>query len=409
MRIRVRTMAMAAGTGLWLAVHVSAGAEVAGPNLFNFPAVIDNGRGRIEHISGGAVVGGFGGVYCVQGPALQAGFGGQSQCAGVDEEGNIYIKDLNCNRIVALIHGRLFFLAGTGLRGFRDDCPAGQARFDIGPYTLHAACAVGSPAKGKGAVYLVDNDRVRRIAKKDGKWWVDTYAGGGSKVLKIGEKADAKAIALGGKWNAVCEDHSQPGTLLLLDSAARNGGLLRITPDGKVEKIAVPAGFYGQGIQTDTQGRLYGWRREADFTRLDLKTGKLETLAVDNPKNSKELLVELKRRYPHMSPNSWDGPSDKVQWYCPASWIVNRAGTELYASGGDDWTFRRVKDGYVKTLALDGKFHIRQALPKDRLLEHGAPLASEDSGGTLWKAGPVNGMTCIIRYTPGKDTEVEGE
>ena len=407
----VRTRVAGTAVAWTLAAAVAGGAEPTGPNPFDFPTVIDNGHARIEHVSGGSVVGGYGGAFSVLGPALQGGFPCQSQVAAVDDDGNVYIQDLNNNRILAIIDGRNFFLAGTGLRGFRDDCPAGQARFDIAPYTLHAACAIGSPAKGKGAVFVVDNDRVRRIAKKDGKWWVDTVAGGGNQKLAVGQKANGRKVAISGYWNSVCEDHSRPGTLLLQDWGDKNKvrGLLRISPDGVVEKVAAPAEFEGQGIQTDSQGRIYGWRRESNFTRFDPKTGSFETLAVDNPKNAKELLAAQKAKYRRVSPTQWDGPADKVDWYCPATWIVSRDGTELYASGGDDWTFHRVKDGFVKTMALDGKYHIRQAIPEKTLVGHGSPLAAEDGRGSLWKAGPVNGMSCIVRYTPGKDTEVTGE
>lgn len=388
----------------------------AAPNLFNFPDFIDTGNGRVEHVMGGAVVSGYGGNYPVLGPQRQGAIGGYGGLPGRDEAENLYFSNHNLNRVTAIIGGRIVMLAGTGMRGFTDDCPAGEARFDIQPYTLHACCAVGFPAMGTGAVYVVDNDRIRRVWKKNGAWWVDTFAGGGDKVLKVGEKAPARSLKLNLMDHSVCADRANSGVILTLDSSgasleASARGLLRITPDGMAEKVALPASFRGQGLQTDNQGRLYGWMREFNFTRYDLRTGKHDVLAVDNSPDRQKNLEEMKSKYGKVDPSQWDGPADKCEWFCPGFWTISPTGDALYAGGGDDWGLRRAKDGWVKTLFSDGKFHVRQAVkgPEPKMLDFGSPILTDKHSAVFWIAGPYNGSTCVVRYVPGKSAEVEGE
>lgn len=404
------TPALLAGT-LFLAVAASAADATSGtgPNPFDYPPFLDIGTARIEQVSGGAVVAGYGGHYTVEGPLQQAAYCGYPGKGACDADGNWYFADHTVNQVRAFINGRVCVLAGTGARGLRDNCPAGQAHFNIPPYTLHTTAATGSPAKGDGAVFLVDNDRVRRVQRKDGRWWVDTVAGGGKETIKPGEQKPAASLGLL-LWNSVAADLSRPGDILVLQK--RPASLVRIHTNGMAEAIDVPAGFGGQGLQTDRKGRVYGWVREGNFTRLDPATGKLETLAVDNPPNRAAIAKEMEAKYGkgYMRENGWDGPADKVEWYCPASYAVDADGAALYAGGGDAWNVRRAKDGFVKTLFSDGKFHIRQAVDEKKLpiYQFGSPCGSYGEWIYL-RAGPVDGLSCIIRYKPGRDTEVEGE
>ena len=397
------------------AAPAGATARDGAPNRFDFPEFIDTGNGRVEHVMGGAVVSGYGGNYPVLGPQRQGAIGGYGGVPGRDADGNLYFSNHNLNRVTAVINGRIAMLAGTGARGFTDDCPAGEALFDIRPYMLHGCCAVGSPAAGKGAVFVVDNQRIRRIWRKNGVWWVDTYAGGGDKVLAVGDKAPARTLKLNLTDHAVCEDRAHPGVVLTLDSpGVKQGaaaGLLRITADGMAEKIAVPAEFRGQGLQTDAQGRLYGWMREFNFLRYDLKTRKVDVLAVDNPPDRQAILAEMVKKYGKVDGSQWDGPADMCEWFCPAMWTISPSGDVLYAGGGDDWGLRRVKGGFVKTLFSDGKFHIRQAVkgPAPAMLNFGAPWWVDANGAVFWGAGPYMGSNCVVRYLAGESSEAEGE
>jgi hypothetical protein len=390
----------------------SATASEGAPNPFNFPTVVDIGAGKVEYISGGAVVSGYGGHRSIQGPLQQGAFCGYSGKGAVDAEGNMFFADHADNQVWAFLDGRIRILAGTGARGFRDNCPAGQAQFDIIAYTLHTACVVGLPGKGKGCVLVVDNKRVRRIQLKDGHWWVDTLAGGGKERLKPGEKKLGTEIALAPD-NAVACDPSRPGTVFVVEPWGGDSGLVRITlEDGMAEKLVTTKGLHGQGLQLDQSGRMFGWARELSFTRLDKPDGKLVTLAVDNPPNVKEIMKEMEQKYGkgYCRDGGWDGPGDKVDWYCPSSWAINSAGTALYAGGGDAWNVRRIKDGYVKTLFANGEYHVRQAMNEktNPVWQVGSPCASAGEGIYL-RSGPYEGANSIIRYTPGTNTEVEGE
>jgi hypothetical protein len=412
---------MIAGTTLWAvgsragdapapASPPAAGAAaeaVPDINPFNFPNFIDTPGGRVEHVAGTSCYG-FNGGYSFEGPARQAGVGVYQAGCAIDADGNLYIPDCQSNRIFAIIDGRWSALAGTGARGFRDDCPAGRAHFNLGTYTFHQACVTGLPARGEGAVYVADNDRVRRIFLKDGRWWAKTVAGGGGKSLKQGEKAPALSIAINTYENSVGTDRTQPDTIWVRDQGGlgKENGLIRITPDGMAEKIKTPPDMLGCAIQTDTQGRIYGWRREAPFKRLDPKTGNMEILAMDNP--SKEICDEMKAKYgSSLPPYFWDGPKDKSQFYCPFAMLVAWDGSRVYSGGGDEANLRRIKDGMVTTLFGDGKFYVCQEVKKGQVpgFAPGTPMAIDKSGAVYSRTNPGAGGGCMIRYVPGPGAE----
>jgi len=408
-------------TSLWLAFGLAAAAALCGgpassaqrptgtsplaaPNPFDFPSAIDTPAGRVEHVAGTGHYSYCGG-HCYDGPARQCGLGVYGGGWAIDADGNIYIPDCQSNRVYAIIDGHFSPLAGTGARGFRDNCPAGRAHFDLRTYTFHQVCVTGLPAKGKGAVYLADNGRVRRIYLKEGKrWWIETIAGGGTKKLKQGEKAPANDVMLNTYDNSVGADRRQPAVIWIRDQGAPawEPGLIRITPDGVAEKIRTPKGMNGVALQLDTAGRIYGWRRERNFVRVEPATGKLELVARDNPPNAKEIIAQMKARYGACNPTRWDGPAQSSNFHCPFAMLVAWDGSAVYTGGGDERQLRRIKDGLVKTLFGDGKFYIRQAVKRGAVpgFAPGTPVAIDHSGAVYTRTSPSDGAAALIRYVP---------
>jgi hypothetical protein len=82
--------------------------------------------------------------------------------------------------------------------GFRDG-PAEKALSDVWGRRGHYNCRPNMAVDSRNRIYITDNGngRLRRVFKdKDGKWQVETAAGGGTRVLKDGESAPAGEVEL---------------------------------------------------------------------------------------------------------------------------------------------------------------------------------------------------------------------
>jgi hypothetical protein len=216
----------------------------------------------------------------VDGPALQAL--GTVETAAFGPAGEIYFaarkRGKDTQNIFVLDKGRIYHLAGNGIRGFRDG-PAGNAMFNFGRAGYrYVDIAVDTHT---GSIYVADglNERIRKIFKdSDGKWVVNTFAGGGNLKLKLKETANATDVDLG-KVVAVTVDNK--GNVY----TSPWGKIVKITRDGRAtEVLKFPDDGYPRfnnvvDMDADKLGNIYGvarggmdgffkYTKDGEFVRL---------------------------------------------------------------------------------------------------------------------------------------------
>lgn len=218
--------------------------------------VADFGNSRIRRISTDGTVSTFAGSGQqghADGPAAAAQFEGP-QALAVDGNGNVYVAELQGNRIRRITpDGTVSTLAGSGTAGYRDG-PGAQAQFRV-PEALAVDAA--------GRVYVADggNNRIRVIAP-DGT--VSTLAGSGNAGLADGPASTAEfrhpsgiavneaGIVYVGDWlnGRICELRPDGNVYTLAGSIASAG-----TADGPaLDAIIMPA-----RIALDEAGDIYFW------------------------------------------------------------------------------------------------------------------------------------------------------
>ncbi|MDX2043330.1 MAG: BACON domain-containing carbohydrate-binding protein [Acidobacteriota bacterium] len=188
-------------------------------------------------------------ISTVAGIAGSAGFSGDGELAtaarlnqpagvAVDGSGNVYISDVNNNRIrkITAADGKISTIAGTGQPGFSgDNGPATAAAINF-PY--------GLTVDKDGNVFFADfsNHRIRKITAATGV--ISTVAGTGSASFNGDDKLATEAT-VNAPINVTLDNN---GNLVIADS--NNHRIRRInSADGKISTIAGSGtqGFAGDG------------------------------------------------------------------------------------------------------------------------------------------------------------------
>ena len=282
--------------------------------------------------------------FSVDGPALQAL--GTVETAAFGPSGEIYFaarkRGKDTQNIFVLDRGRIYHLAGNGIRGFRDG-PAGNAMFNFGRSGYrYVDIAVDTHT---GSIYVADglNERIRKIFKdSDGKWIVSTFAGGGNLKLKLKETANATNADLG-KVVAVTVDNK--GNVY----TSPYGKIVKITPDGRATVVlefpddGYPLFRNVVDMDADKLGNIYGVARGSGIDGYFKYTKDGEFVR----------LTYVDRGDPK---GTVDGPIETSTYRCPTKVAVDPAGTVIYGGGADELCLRRIKDGKVSTLQEDGSW-----------------------------------------------------
>jgi hypothetical protein len=297
---------------------------------FAYAETLEPTNYRIEHVAGVWQSG------YLDGPAKGAMFQGTNITK--DKDGNIYVAD--GTRIRVISKGRVWTLAGNGIRGFRDG-RADEAMFNTGGRG-YSYCNIRIDSRGN--IYIPDgyNNRIRKIFKKNHViWWVETYAGGGEFILKPGQSSKAKEIAV-----------SNPVSLAvdIFDNVWTEGfsGIYKITPSGKTFCYKNVAGNV-VNMQADKIGNVYLLVREnwASHYWKVTQDGAMERIAGLTEKEINQLKKEK-------MPLHVDGSALTSTFWSHSTFAVAPDGKEIYGGNGDEHVVRRVKDGTSMTLFNDG-------------------------------------------------------
>ncbi len=326
------------------------------------------------------------------GPAVEAGGGGIALCG--DKSGNIYVLNGNAIDIVTA-DGMLRRLAGTGARGYRDG-PSNQAMFDQGgDYNVPRSIQ----CDGQGNIYTAENGnvRVRRIFKdKDGRWMVDTAAGGGRRVLKDGESCPPLEANLGGM---IAVAAASDGTLTVVSSYL---GVFRVDADRKaITKLGAWPGHVPQMADCDLKGNAYFiWRVDDGGVVRVSAEGKIERIA---GMTHEEFLKAAgsKGGKPH---HIGDGPPLTIYIDTPTSLAANPDGSCVYSCGGDEYDIRRIPTDLKTTsatLLCNGRWYV---LPVHGNRNRGGVIFNPNLTG---KSAAEGGSLCNLSvcHLHGRDYE----
>ncbi|MBA4388319.1 MAG: hypothetical protein C0404_10085 [Verrucomicrobia bacterium] len=285
------------------------------------------------------------------GPTVEAGVGASALCG--DKAGNLYLLSGNMFNIVTPA-GVVHPLAGSG-RGYKDG-PAGDALFDQGG-EYNVARSIQCDAQGN--IYTAENGNhlVRWIFKdKDGKWMVDTVAGGGKRSLKDGESCPPLEADLGGNIAVVA---AEDGTLTIGGMWA---GVFRLPPDRKaLTKLGVWSAYRGRPAKGgapclvnsdgDRLGNAYFFSRTPDLLYRVSREGKIEHIGIQ---------PDLRAKRPG------DGPPMEIYFDTGTSMAANPDGSCVYLCGGDEYDIRRVPTDLkttTATLVCNGRWYIMPVHP----------------------------------------------
>lgn len=325
------------------------------------------------------------------GPAVEAG--GIGLACG-DKAGNIYLLGGNEISIITP-EGVKYRLAGAG-RGYRDG-PANRALFNQGG-SYNVARSIQCDAHGN--IYTAENGnhRVRRIFKNaDGKWMVDTVAGGGKRKLKPGETAAPLEVDLDGN---IAVATAPDGTLTI---GSQWLGVFRVGPDRKTIRHL---GRWPSGhpclvmADGDLKGNSYFiYRGRASITsgvwRVS-KEGKIERIAGLPP--------SARKKYKHKPHQIGDGPPLSIFIDTPTSIAASPDGSVVYSCGGDEYDIRRIPTDLkttTATLVKNGRWYIMPVHPNRN---RGKPEYNPKlTGKSKVEGGPLSDlMNCGIL---GRDYE----
>jgi len=290
------------------------------------------GRGfRVEHAAGVWQDG------YLDGPAQGAMFSGNSLAE--DGAGNLFVMDITRVRVITR-QGRVWTVAGNGVRGFRDG-PADEAMFNIGGRG-YEYCNIG--VDGTGRIFVPDghNNRIRMTSRKpDGSWWVQTLAGGGTKRLQPGQKGKSLEIYLKEPVSLAVDARGNVWT-------QASSCLYKITPDGETFAYQNPAGNVVY-MQADGVGNVYLLVRQ-DWASHYWKVtpdGVAQRMA-----GLTEAEVNLLKKA--KQPLPVDGPALGSTFFAHATFGVSADGAALYGGSGDENVPRRVMDGSTMSLFAEG-------------------------------------------------------
>ena len=302
--------------------------------------------------------------------------------------------------------GMRWRLAGDGIPGFRDG-PAERARFRLGigaHYGMHQPfCA------DDGSVLLPDsgNGRVRRLHKRDGRWWVETIAGGGRRRLRPGEEAPASNVRLGGTL-AVAQ--ARDGTIYIATPGAlyalREGKLRNMGgwPASVARKKGSPVRLNPVSGDVDGTGQVLFFSRTPDVVVAIGDDGRPRHVAG---------VTGWKRKPHHLG----DGPPREAYFDTPGNGYADPRAAAAFVGGGDEYNFRRVptdRRGTTATLMQDGRWHVLPKHPNHyrgaavfrpaagrnkkglRVLMIGGPLGRDRSGALYARLKHWSGMTHFV-------------
>lgn len=324
------------------------------------------------------------------GPVEQAGDGARALCA--DQAGYLFLANGQFIDIVTP-DGQRSHLAGTGLPGYRDG-PAHQALFRIGYKAYYHAHNL---ACGPNGVFVPDggNDRIRRIYKRDGRWEVETWAGGGTRRLKPGDSAGARDVDFSGTLAVAVTSN---GELTIAD----DGGYYRVSPDGKsirmggvwpetmAQQPGRPARLHVMMGDADARGHVYFVSRTPSFVvRID-PDGSAVHLA--------GRLIESAARL-----SIGDGPPREAVIDTPTSIAAQPDGSAVYVCGGDEYDIRRVPadgTGTTATLMNNGRWDIATLHPNK---SRGAAVVNPKASGRLRPEGDMTDL--MVSHLLGRDAQ----
>jgi len=188
-----------------------------------------------------------------------------SQPAGVavDSSGNVYVADNGNHRIRKIAEKddgawTVGTIAGSGAEGYQDGAAA-SAQFNS---------PIGVAVDSSGNVYVADfgNNRIRKIAEKDGgAWTVSTLAGSGAEGYQDGAAAlaqfnDPTGVALDSSGNVYVADESnhrirkitEDDGIWTVSTLAGSGTI------GRQDGAAASAWFnFPAGVALDSSGNVY--------------------------------------------------------------------------------------------------------------------------------------------------------
>lgn len=281
------------------------------------------------------------------GPVAQAGGVPYALCG--DQAGNLFLAAGQFIDIVTA-DGERRHLAGTGEFGFRDGA-AHQAEFRLG---LNAYYGAHNLACGPdGAVYVADggNRRVRRVRNVQGRWQVDTWAGGGTRQLAPGATAPPVQVAFNG---TIAVAVTPAGEVTIAD----NQGAYRVTADGRTLRHLGrwPASAYYRDARSgklnvmmgdaDRAGNVYFVSRTPHVVIRVTPTGELVHLAGRASRERAHVLAG-------------DGPPRDAFFNTPTSIAAQPDGSAVYVCGGDEYDIRRIPadgTGSTATLMQNGRW-----------------------------------------------------
>jgi len=285
--------------------------------------------------------------------------------------GRFYFAD-NIMCTVNVIDGdRMYRIAGTGLPGDRDG-PAETAEFYFGVYVEGMPDLAVAP---NGDIYVSDNrnGKVKRIHRRpDGRWWVDTVAGGGTRRdLPVGAFARADEVDLDHVGDLELRGPNRDHLWMSIGFLTDNPEYL-LYPDGRIQCIrrgAESAAVAIEGEPPDTF--TYRWVTVGKYTTV------LQKVWRDGRRQVVAGIPTPGARQPV------DGPADDATFWW--TWGLMRPdGRAAYSIGGDEWCIRRIMNGRVETLDTKTGNWIES---RERRLNQpggGAELFHIDADGTAY-------------------------
>lgn len=325
------------------------------------------------------------------GPVEQAGGTPYALCG--DQAGNLYLAYGQFIDIVTP-DGMRSHLAGSGEFGYRDGA-AHQAEFRLG---LNAYYGAHNLACGPdGSVFVADggNRRVRRIHQEQGRWRVDTWAGGGKRRLGPGEPVLPDTVAFSG---TIAVAVTPAGEVTIAD----NYGAYRMTADGREIRYLArwPTSAYYRDAKSgklnvmmgdsDAAGNVYFVSRTPHVVIKITPAGELQHLA-----------GRVTREKAHQL--AGDGPPLKAFFNTPTSIAAQPDGSAIYVCGGDEYDIRRIPadgGGTTATLMQNGQWYRASIHPNK---SRGPAVVKPDATGKLKPDGDLTIL--MVSHLLGRDAQ----
>jgi trimeric autotransporter adhesin len=287
--------------------------------------IVDRGNNCIRKLSGGAIAtvagNGNSGFSGDGGPAASAELN-QPYAIAVDPSGNLYIADLENNRVRMVSKGVITTVAGNGAVGFSGDGGPAVSALLHGPF--------GVAVDAAGNLFITDhlNDRIRKVSNGV----IATVAGGGT-----GDGGPATNTQL---YNPVGVAVDSAGNTYIADALTNT---IRKVANGVITTVA------GGGTQLGDNGPATG-------AQLNSPAG----VAVDSPGNlyiadtynfrirevSNAVIATVAGGGTQTGDN---GPATGAQVFLPVSIAEDSAGNLYFATG--DNRVRKVSNSIITTVA----------------------------------------------------------